>query len=176
MPNQSFGFERWCHKLTCAKCSKVFSSLGYNICIKLQVEVATKNLLGLEQKDSVLEFKNMEVPFNDLNTVKKFPERCKKARENKTISKESYWGSKGNPGDLITARTIFNEDDKNVKEKQGTEWPQDKGLLTSITILPAGSPPMLISKKTLGFGAFFPISASFFPSEKTRQAILSSKK
>jgi hypothetical protein len=32
----------------------------------------------------------MEVPFNDLNTVKKFPERCKKARENKTISKESY--------------------------------------------------------------------------------------
>jgi hypothetical protein len=31
----------------------------------------------------------MEVPFNDLNTVKKFPERCKKARENKMISKES---------------------------------------------------------------------------------------
>jgi hypothetical protein len=83
------GFERWCHKLTCAKCPKVFSSLGYNICIKLQVEVATKNLLGLEQKDSVLEFRNMEVPFNDLNTVKKFPERCKKARENKMISKES---------------------------------------------------------------------------------------
>jgi hypothetical protein len=73
----------------CAKCSEVFSSLGYNICIKLQVEVATKNLLGLEQKYSVLEFRNMEVLFNDLNTVKKFPERCKKARENKMISKES---------------------------------------------------------------------------------------
>jgi hypothetical protein len=44
-------------------------------------------LLGLEQKGSVLELRNMEVPFNDLNTVNK--ERCKKARENKMISKES---------------------------------------------------------------------------------------
>jgi hypothetical protein len=36
------GFERWCHKLTCAKCPKVFSSLGYNICIKLHHHFACR--------------------------------------------------------------------------------------------------------------------------------------
>jgi hypothetical protein len=45
--------------------------------------------------------------------------------------------------------------------------------ITSITILPAGSPPMVTSKKTFGFAAFFPILNDLIPKQQSKTKLSS---